>query len=808
MPFHDGPFQPSRIGEHRVALVIGNAHYAHASALSNPVNDAEAMTTVLTRLGFEVFTGLDLNLRTIGDVQGEFENILLENPDVALLFYAGHGLQVDGKNYLIPIDAEITQKAHLASRALLFDDLLDPMAAHASTSIIFLDACRDNPFARNLLRTLDLSISRKPGDPMPTTGPIRGGLARIEKVAGTFIAYATAPDTVAYDGKGPNSPFTGALLKHIEAPGISISDMMIDVRNSVLAETHGRQEPWDQSSLRTRFCFAPKIEPPPLATKMMEAAAEWGAIQHTASLSILLHYRERYQDSPWAEYADMRIAELRLADEARRKAADTSAGSEQTDKNAIKPASGEATEEESNGAQQAAAAEEPGKADEAEQPIDKEQLTGVPSFLGRPPATDDLANKPQPLAPTDRWALATTAIAVLILFAIGIEAWFWQGSPMPTLLARFIKGGEQSSKTAALEGALTGNAKRTRFVAGLDPRPEFEVFSLTGPNRVLVRLPDVKIHLPPQSNTMPVGLVKDFRGGNYAPGQKAIIIDTTVPVTVESAKFEERKNDASGWLVLELVPASGEPISPPLPQPAVSPKARVSATFRPVVVVDPGRGGGDIGKQHADTMEKNLALAFSLELRDRLNATGRYRVLLTRDTDTYVNANERRAFAERNNGSIFISIHAHDLVGEQNRVVIYPLVDASKEAQLAAKRSVLSDANITLGDDDASVIKNVLTDLTLREIDIVPERTTALVQALNAGISAGDIGVTTDSEQVTPFGAPRSAKTPSVLLQLGNPADKIDLANLQSEQWREKVEQAIVTAVDSYFSHQLARLPM
>lgn len=126
------------------------------------MNDAEAISNVLGRLGFDVATGFDLDLRTVGDVQVEFESMLSANPDVALFFYAGHGLQVDGRNYLIPIEVEITQKAHLASRALLFNEILDHMARHASTSIILLDACRDNPFTRNLLSAL-ISVHR--GEP-------------------------------------------------------------------------------------------------------------------------------------------------------------------------------------------------------------------------------------------------------------------------------------------------------------------------------------------------------------------------------------------------------------------------------------------------------------------------------------------------------------------------------------------------------------------------------------------------------------------------------------------------------------------
>jgi len=310
---YEGQRPPSghRSGERRVALVIGNSAYAHAEALRNPVNDAKAMAGVLTRLGFDLVKGIDVDLRGIGDLQAVFEDKLRGQPDVALLFYAGHGLQVAGRNYLVPVDAEITQRAHLASRALLFNDLLDDMAAQAQASLIFLDACRDNPFTRNLARAM--------GDTARYAG-VRGGLARIEKVAGTFIAYATAPDTVAYDGTGQNSPFTGALLEHIETPGLSVGDLMIDVRNKVLAETNERQEPWDQSTLRARFYFVPEVEdtPPPQAPEVSGAAQEWAAIQNTDSLAVLAAFQERYPDPPWSTYAEARAEELRAADEARR----------------------------------------------------------------------------------------------------------------------------------------------------------------------------------------------------------------------------------------------------------------------------------------------------------------------------------------------------------------------------------------------------------------------------------------------------------------------------------------------------------
>lgn len=296
------PRQPA-VDERRVALVVGNGAYSHAEPLSNPVNDAKAMAAVLAKLGFDVVSGLDLDLRTIGDVQGAFEKKLRTKPDVALLFYAGHGLQVDGRNYLVPIDAEITQKAHLASRALLFNDILDDMAREASASLVFLDACRDNPFTRSLARAM--------GDSARFAG-VRGGLARLEKIAGTFIAFATAPDQIAFDGKGTNSPFTSALLDHIETPGLSVVDLMIDVRNKVLAETDGRQEPWDQSSLRAKFYFVPPAKEAlqPIPEAVTKTQNEIGASDASGLQATHARRPADYQSNPDTNTSFLRRSEI------------------------------------------------------------------------------------------------------------------------------------------------------------------------------------------------------------------------------------------------------------------------------------------------------------------------------------------------------------------------------------------------------------------------------------------------------------------------------------------------------------------
>jgi Caspase domain len=240
--------------EIRKALVIGNARYSQSGTLRNPANDARAITAVLKRLDFAASTGIDLERNAMEDVLGDFERDI-KNADVALLYYAGHGLQVNGHNYIIPVDADIQQEIHLKRRAFALDEILALMTRRATSSIVFLDACRDNPFARSLMMGIP-SHAR-------STIVARSGLAEISLARGVFVAFATAPDHVADDGTGDNSPFTEAVLKYIEEPNVSISDFLINVRTHVLQATDGRQEPWDQSSLRTRFVFKPTEAPPP-----------------------------------------------------------------------------------------------------------------------------------------------------------------------------------------------------------------------------------------------------------------------------------------------------------------------------------------------------------------------------------------------------------------------------------------------------------------------------------------------------------------------------------------------------------------
>ena len=249
--------------EKRVALVIGNAAYEHVPRLANPSNDAADMAGKLRALGFDVTEGIDLAKRDMEESIRSFAD-KLSGADVALFYYAGHGLQVDQRNFLAPIDAELKSESDLDFEAVQLDLVLKQMVRNAHTSIVFLDACRDNPLAANLAQgSRSLAVGR--------------GLARVEAAASMMVVYSTEPEKVALDGTGRNSPFTEALLHHIDTEGESISDMMIDVRNDVLKATGGKQRPFESASLTGQFFFKPAAAR--TANTSSETAAELASLR-------------------------------------------------------------------------------------------------------------------------------------------------------------------------------------------------------------------------------------------------------------------------------------------------------------------------------------------------------------------------------------------------------------------------------------------------------------------------------------------------------------------------------------------------
>ena len=242
----------------RVALIIGNSDYKFTPALRNPRNDAKIMTEKLTGLGFDVVSGLDLTHRGMLKAVKDFE-AKLKGAKVGMFFYAGHGLQIDGENYLIPTDARPQDKESVKQQSLSLSDVLRVLEFGTETNLVFLDACRDNPLARSLSRS-STGASRSVGT----------GLAAVEVGKGTLITYSTQPGNVAADGVGLNSPFTKALAKWIGEPGLEARQMLTRVRKDVLAETYGQQVPWDHSSLTGDFYFGDPGTPgsnPRLASK-------------------------------------------------------------------------------------------------------------------------------------------------------------------------------------------------------------------------------------------------------------------------------------------------------------------------------------------------------------------------------------------------------------------------------------------------------------------------------------------------------------------------------------------------------------
>jgi tetratricopeptide (TPR) repeat protein len=230
----------------RVALVIGNGAYANAAALPNPANDARDMAGALRELGFKVIEGYNLDGTTMRGRISDF-GAALPGAGVSLFYYAGHGMQVAGKNYLIPVDARLERPSSLGIEAIEVGTVLSDMEAEKRINLVFLDACRDNPLSRSLARSFGPSRSTAVGQ----------GLAQLPAGIGTLITFATSPDTVALDGSGKNSPFTSAMLKYIRMPGLEIRSMLTRVCADVIKATNERQVPWDHSSLTGDFYFRP-----------------------------------------------------------------------------------------------------------------------------------------------------------------------------------------------------------------------------------------------------------------------------------------------------------------------------------------------------------------------------------------------------------------------------------------------------------------------------------------------------------------------------------------------------------------------
>ncbi|MCJ2081731.1 caspase family protein [Methylobacterium sp. J-090] len=231
---------PAR-AETRVALVIGNTGYRNLKPLANPANDAGDVAAALKARGFTVLQGVDLDRGAMTRLVERFQSEA-RTADVSLVYYAGHGFQVDGQNYLVPVDASIRSRQDVETATLNLRTITERLEGGRGIHLVFLDACRNNPL-RGTAGTSDAAVPN--------------GLARMGNAAGFLFAYATQPDNVAFDGGGRNSPFAQAFLSHVATRGQDIAAMMIAVRKDVIAATGGFQVPWENSSLTSQFAFVP-----------------------------------------------------------------------------------------------------------------------------------------------------------------------------------------------------------------------------------------------------------------------------------------------------------------------------------------------------------------------------------------------------------------------------------------------------------------------------------------------------------------------------------------------------------------------
>ena len=301
-------FSTATEAEPRVALVIGNAHYGpEIGSLPNPVNDAVLIAKALQQTGFTVIKVTDADQKAMKRAIKDFgEKLSNAGPNTtALFFYAGHGLQVNGTNYLVPIGAAIEKAGDVDIESVSADTVLQQMDFAASrVNIVVLDACRNNPMQRSM------------------RGMTRG-LAPIDAPQGTFIAYSTAPGSVAADGSGSNSPYTQALAKTIVQPGVGIEEAFRDVRASVMKATNDKQIPWDSSSLTAPFFFkgqaaaqtfttASQPAPKPTAAgySVDSDKAVWDGIKDSKDAGDYRAYLDQYPNGIFAGIAKSRLAAL------------------------------------------------------------------------------------------------------------------------------------------------------------------------------------------------------------------------------------------------------------------------------------------------------------------------------------------------------------------------------------------------------------------------------------------------------------------------------------------------------------------
>jgi N-acetylmuramoyl-L-alanine amidase len=370
----------------------------------------------------------------------------------------------------------------------------------------------------------------------------------------------------------------------------------------------------------------------------------------------------------------------------------------------------------------------------------------------------------------------------------------------------------------ATEARLAGDDKQTRLVIDLTQKIDMRAFTIADPYRVVVDIPEVNFQFPARTGEHGRGVIKAFRFGLVMKGRSRIVIDVTGPVRVSRAFVVDPAEGQPARLVLDVSPVDRETflraaaIDNRLPRLAEPPAphddpAKSAGDPRPVIVVDPGHGGIDTGT-HASSgeQEKNLVLAFATMLRDRLEKTGKYRVVMTRSDDTFVQLADRVRFARAQQAQLFISIHCDALArggGAADGATVYTLSDQASDAEAQRLADAENRADIIAGvnlAEEPGDIADILIDLAQRETktfssafarSVVNEFKNAARLHKNPLRSAG-------------FRVLKAPDVPSVLIELGYVSNAADLKQLVSDQWRSRTSEAVTRAVHTYFTTRFA----
>jgi N-acetylmuramoyl-L-alanine amidase len=363
---------------------------------------------------------------------------------------------------------------------------------------------------------------------------------------------------------------------------------------------------------------------------------------------------------------------------------------------------------------------------------------------------------------------------------------------------------------------LGGDDTQTRLIVDLSQKVEIRAFTLANPYRVVLDMPQVTFQFPPKAGEVGRGLIKAFRFGLVMQGGSRMVIDLARPAQVDMAFVLGAANDQPARLVLHLTATEREAFmrsvalesrAPEGSKPQTPPETKVNGDSRPLVVIDPGHGGIDNGTRAASgEMEKTIVLEFSSLLRDKIEKTGKYRVLMTRTDDTFVALGDRVQFARARQAALFISIHADALrrrEGDAQGATVYTLSERASDARAARLAEAENQADVIAGLDLSAEEKDVagiLIDLARRETK------TFSVQFAHTVVETLKNATRLHQHPLKSarFVVLKAPDVPSVLVELGYVSNRADLKSLISTEWRDRTAESIVRAIETFFSTRLA----